>query len=120
LAAQKMRGHESWNNVTGKGIKRKGPFKANGPEQTFNRLPLLYQARINCLVIGRFLNHIAGHPGTVIHRNDAITFAAGIAGGIFHSTTSLSMRLQGRLSLFALKGKQPSPDVKCGMSPNLF
>jgi hypothetical protein len=106
--------------VTGKGIKRKGPFKANGPEQTFNRLTLLYQARITCLVVGRFLNHIAGHPGTVIHRNDTITFTIGIAGGIFHSTASLSMWLQGRLSLFALQVKQPSPDVKRGMGPNLF
>jgi hypothetical protein len=88
--------------VAGKGIKIKGLFKAHGPEQTFNGLTLLYQARITCLVVGRFLNHIAGHPGTVIHRNGTITFAGGIAGGIFHSAASLSMRLQGRLSLFAL------------------
>ena len=91
-----MREDESKHNVTGKGIKRKGLFKANGPEQTFNRLPLLYQARITCLAVGRFLNHIAGHPGTVIHRNDTITFAIGIAGGIFHDITSIAIRLQGR------------------------
>jgi hypothetical protein len=102
LAAQKMRGDESKHNVAGKGIKRKGRFKANGPEQTFNRLPLLYQARITYLVVGRLLDHIAGHPGTVIHRNDTITFTIGIAGGIFHGTASLSIRLQGTLSLFAL------------------
>jgi hypothetical protein len=93
---------------------------ANGPEQTFNGLKLLFQERINSLVVRRFLYHIASHPGTVIHRNDTITFTIGIAGGIFHSTASLSMWLQGRLSLFALQVKQPSPDVKRGMSPNLF
>jgi hypothetical protein len=102
LAEQKMRGDESKHNVAGKGIKRKGLFKANAYEQTFNGLQLLYQARITCLVVGRFLNHIAGHPGTVIHRNDTIIFAIGIAGGIFHGTASLSIRLQGSLSLFAL------------------